>query len=158
MKGLLLGLMLFCLQTSALAQTYYVLRHFEKAPTPDDPPLSTRGIQQANALAALLTDKDIQCIYSTNYQRTRQSVTALANALKTTVQLYDPRQPGTLIDSLTSMQQDCVIVGHSNTVPDLVERLGGHVAPLTEKDYGDVFVLVKDKPLLLQQHHIIIKQ
>ncbi|WP_100658649.1 SixA phosphatase family protein [Alteromonas flava] len=157
MKGLLLGLMLFCLQTSALAQTYYVLRHFEKAPTPDDPPLSTRGIQQANALAALLNDKDIQCIYSTNYQRTLQSVTPLANALSIKVQLYDPRQPEKLINSLTTTQGDCVIVGHSNTVPDLVERLGGTGAPLTEKDYGDVFILVKDKLRLLDQHHIVIK-
>jgi hypothetical protein len=33
-----------------------------------------------------------------------------------------------------------LIVGHSNTVPEIVERLGGaRPAPLAETDYGDVW-------------------
>jgi hypothetical protein len=37
-----------------------------------------------------------------------------------------------------------LIVGHSNTVPDLVARVGGKEAiALTEQDYGTVFVVTR---------------
>ena len=35
-----------------------------------------------------------------------------------------------------------LVVGHSNTVPDLIVRFGGNSAPqLTEEDYGTVFAI-----------------
>jgi hypothetical protein len=38
-----------------------------------------------------------------------------------------------------------VIVGHSNTVPDIVQQLGGpRPAPLTHPDFGDVWRIGPD--------------
>ena len=47
----------------------------------------------------------------------------------------------TLIKSVLEQQQNALIVGHSNTVPELVRLVGGSAVELSEQDYGDVFML-----------------
>ena len=57
------------------SQTFYVVRHAEKAAQAanmsSDVPLSTVGKQRAERLGGLLHDKKIGLIYSTNTTRTR---------------------------------------------------------------------------------------
>ncbi|WP_100644348.1 SixA phosphatase family protein [Alteromonas facilis] len=154
---LILSLCLLCFSFAASAQTYYVLRHFEKVQGVDNPPLSDIGQAQAQTLAVLLADKGLQCIYSTDYVRTRSSVEPLATKIHTDINLYDPRQPDALIEQMRKLSQDCVIVGHSNTVADIVTRLGGTAKELTEKDYGDVFMVVTDNKGSTQTYRVNIQ-
>ena len=56
---------------------------------------------------------------------------------------YDPRQPEVLVQQLKALSEPALVVGHSNTVPQLVELLSGiAMAPLTEQDY-DLLYQVK---------------
>ena len=107
----------------------------------DDPGLTAKGERQAEIFASLLDNKPIKQIYSTDYLRTRKSAIPLANALNLPVRLYDPRTPAKIISDVLQLQQDQVILGHSNTIPDLVRRLGGTAQSMGESEYGIVFAV-----------------
>jgi phosphohistidine phosphatase SixA len=121
--------------------TVYLSRHFEKQSNVSDPELTAKGNRQAEIFASLLDNKPIQHIYSTNYNRTKSSVKPLAESLNLQIEIYDPRAPSELISRVTSLQQDQVILGHSNTIPDLVGRLGGKAQPISETEYGVIFAV-----------------
>jgi hypothetical protein len=74
----------------------------------------------------------------------------LAKKLGIAVSSYDPRDPGALVKAVQSVPGAVLIVGHSNTVPDIVARLGGKPVPLTEEDYGTIFVVRPGSPAVEQ--------
>lgn len=101
-----------------------LVRHAEKETGVEDPPLSPAGMARARALAAMLADAGIEHIHSTDFRRTRGTAAPLARQLGLDVSLYDPGSPERLLDQLLAGGRHLVI-GHSNTVPELVELLGG---------------------------------
>lgn len=121
--------------------TVYLTRHFEKIKLVDNPELTIKGNKQAETFASLLDNKPISTIYSTDYRRTIQSARPLANTLNLVIQKYDPRDPEILIANVLASASDQVIVGHSNTIPDLVARLGGESQAIAESEYGLVFAV-----------------
>ena len=82
------------------------------------------GYARAQALADHLDGEGIKAIYSTNYRRTKDTARPLANRLGIPVQIYGS------VDGLknairnTHLEELVVVVGHSNTVPQLVTALG----------------------------------
>jgi hypothetical protein len=55
---------------------------------------------------------------------------------------YDPADTEGLVARVLAERGPVLIVGHSNTVPEIVARLGGErPAPLAETDYDDVWHL-----------------
>jgi 2,3-bisphosphoglycerate-dependent phosphoglycerate mutase len=133
---------------SCKATTYYVVRHAEKAPATtmtSDVPLSGAGQQRAQALKELLQKEHIQHIFSTNYIRTKSTVQPLADALKLPVEIYDPKDAA-FLSKLKTLRGTVLIVGHSNTVDDLVNGLSGQKeieGDLPDSEYGDLFVVKK---------------
>ena len=105
---------------------YFLVRHAEKVLQGDDPMLSPAGKLRAEALSSLLADAGIERIHSTDFNRTRHTVEPLAQRLGLAVELYDPSRPDDLLTNLQKTGGRQLIVGHSNTVPDLVQRLGGN--------------------------------
>ena len=142
----------------AQAQTVYLFRHFEKQTDVQDPELTRDGQQHAEVLAKLLRYSPIKQVLSTEYRRTIQSAQPLANQLGIAVESYDPRAPQALIERILQSKHDIAIAGHSNTIPDLVTRLGGHAIPLEEKDYGYVFVVDIHDDGEVETHRIQIQQ
>ncbi|MHA6332844.1 SixA phosphatase family protein [Qipengyuania sp. CAU 1752] len=119
----------------------FVIRHLHKAQG-DDPPLNSEGTAAAERLAEMLADKGIVAIYATATRRAMETAAPLSRRIGVTVTQYDARQPEALVTSVTASEGAVLVVGHSNTVPDLVARFGGHQAPeLTEQDYGTVFMI-----------------
>lgn len=122
-------------------KSIFVMRHLQKAQG-EDPPLSSEGAAAAERLAIMLADKDIFAIYATPTRRAMETAAPLARKTGIVVREYDPRSPDSLVVSITASQGSALVVGHSNTVPDLVRRLGGYPPPrLTEQDYGTVFII-----------------
>jgi len=126
--------------------TYVLVRHTERADNdPRDPDLSEAGLERADRLAHMLSSIPISAVYSTDYARTRQTAAPLASLAKLEIETYDPRSPA---ESLASIAREhagegVLIVGHSNTIPDLVRRLGGE-APMPEfehDEYDNVFIV-----------------
>lgn len=127
--------------------TVYVSRHMEKAGAMSaDPPLTTQGEQQAIVLRDYLQGKKIGAVYSTNFLRTKATAQPTAASYNLPVNLYNPAQSTALADSLkTSNNKNVLIVGHSNTVDDIVNRFTGtnSVRDLPETEYGSLFILKK---------------
>jgi len=123
------------------ADTVYVIRHLQKA-TGDDPPLTAEGAAGAQKLSNLLAKKKVTAIFATQTKRAMQTAEPLAKRLHLKIQAYDPKDPAALVDKVAMVKGAALVVGHSNTVPELVAKFGGkQPAPLSDTDYGTVFVV-----------------
>ena len=134
--------LLFCSSTIAAPYQLFLVRHAEKAATKPDPALSTCGQQQAKALATLLKDVPLPQLFHTPYQRTMMTAQALSQTDRK-LQPYDPAKLAAFAAQLQQHQQSAVVVGHSNTTPELAALLSGQpVAPMAETEYGIIYQLV----------------
>ena len=127
--------------SAPVEQAVYVIRHLQKAQG-DDPVLTEEGAANAQLLAAMLTDKSITAIYSTQTRRTMQTGAPLASQLGLEIIPYDPYDADALVAAVAAGEGSVLVVGHSNTVGDLITRFGGKTPPeLTEQDYGTLFMV-----------------
>jgi broad specificity phosphatase PhoE len=108
----------------------YLVRHSEKAAVGKDPELTPHGHTRARNIAAILHRAGITAIFSTPTTRTQQTAAPLAQRTGLTVQLYDPLAPLALVEKVRSLTGAVLVVGHSNTLPELVRLFGG--APGTD--------------------------
>ena len=147
-----LGLLLLSIPLTSGAQTYYIVRHAEKAindsasMTSTDPPLSAEGKKRANALRDLLKKKSICYIFSTNTLRTRQTAEPLSKKKHIETQYYGPRPDSFFINQVKGLKCSMVIVGHSNTVDDIVNGLCGKqvLNDLPDAAYDNLFIVTKE--------------
>ena len=128
--------------------TVWIVRHAEKDmknPSDPDPALSLDGQDRAKDLATLLRPKRVLAVYSTPFKRTRQTAEPTAYGHGVTVQTYDPADPAALAATVLRNHKggSVVIVGHSNTVLELVEAFGikRPIPALKDDDYEYVFTL-----------------
>lgn len=137
------------LLASASTTTIIVMRHAEKAALPaDDPPLSPAGEGRAQELAQILgrasEEFRIQGVFVSEFRRTQDTVRPLANRLGVPV-IVVPAADSALVASRARDEYRggrVLIVGHSNTVPQIVEELSGvKVPPMSESEYGIVYVV-----------------
>ena len=134
---------------SCKSTTFFIVRHAEKEAATtmtSDVPLSEAGKQRAIALKDLLQNEKIRHIYSTNYIRTKATAQPLAETLGLTIQTYDPRDTSFMSKVRNVSNSNVLIVGHSNTVDDLVNKMTGetHVpGDLPDSQYGDLYVIKK---------------
>jgi len=129
---------------------------------PRDPSLSTAGQERATALSAVLRDAGVTDIYATQYKRTRQTAEPFAQQLGIAI-VERPVNAGnsaTYADDLAreiltrSAGKAVLVVGHSNTVPDIVRSLSGKSVPaIADADYDRIFIVVipaSGSPRLMQ--------
>jgi broad specificity phosphatase PhoE len=109
---------------SAEPSAIYLVRHGEKM-AGQDPDLSPQGQARANNIAAILYRAGITAIFSTPTTRTRQTAAPLAQRTGLPVQLYDPAAPKALVDKVRGLSGAVLVIGHSNTLPELVRLFGG---------------------------------
>lgn len=132
--------------------TVIVVRHAEKATDdPRDPSLDAAGQLRAQTLAAALEDAGVTALYATQYKRTRATAEPLAGRLKLPV-MERPVASGNADEYAPGLAQEIllkhrggavVVVGHSNTVPAIVQALSGRkVAPITEAEYDHMFIVI----------------
>ena len=126
----------------AESQTWYFVRHFEKQ-LGDNPSLTEIGKLRANALAAFFSDKSLTQVYSTDYRRTQQTAGPVAAFKKLPIESYDPRN---LVEFASKLKQldHVLVVGHSNTTPQILSLMGGETIHMEESDYGVVYMLQKN--------------
>jgi phosphohistidine phosphatase SixA len=136
--------------------TVYLVRHAEKATTPpEDPPLTEAGNARSQQLARILRKAAIKAVYTSQFLRTKQTAEPLAKSLGIT--------PGVLFIKMSSDNpreisrqsiqeiadkiyeragEAALVVGHSNTIPDVIKMLGGDMAPaIDEKEFNDLFIV-----------------
>lgn len=130
--------------TSTHHSTIYLVRHSEKElDGGSDPALTEQGKYRAAKWAEVLRHVKLAAVYSTDTQRTRDTASPTANTKGLPVLIYDGRAPDIELFSNAHAGQSILIVGHSNTVPDLVNKLTlkDQFEDLSEKDYDDLFIV-----------------
>jgi 2,3-bisphosphoglycerate-dependent phosphoglycerate mutase len=137
---------------SAQDQTFLLFRHAEKDTSPTankmNPNLTDAGKDRAEKLLRLLKDYKPQEIFSTNYNRTRQTVTPLAidsyDAFRLKIEVYDSAEQDALVDKLILSDSKCtVVVGHSNTIPALANLLIRETKykELADSEYNKLWII-----------------
>lgn len=127
--------------------TLIFVRHAEKMDDgTNDPSLNTTGKERAAQLAELLKNEyELSAIYSTNYNRTKETAKPVADIFDLEINFYDLKDPKGLMEQIKSDHkgQTVLIVGHSNTTPMLVNIAAGvqEFEALDEKTYGKIFIV-----------------
>ncbi len=134
------------LVAAAYAQpVVYVVRHGEKLDDSKDPPLSAAGEERASRLARMLAASGVRAIYTTQYRRTIQLAAPVARALKISPVVHPAADTPGLLKKITAHGADDVVlvVGHGNTVPEILKGLGhGDAVKVEETEFDNLFVLV----------------
>lgn len=138
------------------SNTIYVVRHAEKETGIDpttmktfgDPPLSLAGQERALKLKEILGSKNIKHIFSTNTLRTVSTAKPLKELflnMPVTIYSMKPDSFNLFIQYIKHIKRgDALIVGHSNTVDDIVNKICGQtVVPgdLKDFEYDNLFIL-----------------
>jgi len=155
--SLFLGLFLFAFAVDNLfAQkkeiTIILLRHAEKDLSDDlndpDPELSAPGQERARRLVETIKKYKPEAIYSSNFKRTRATVTPLAEQksarYRTMIQIYDPKKLDELINRMmASGVKSIVVAGHNSTTPALANLLlkENKYKPLAETEYDKIWII-----------------
>jgi broad specificity phosphatase PhoE len=88
----------------------------------------------------MLKDKGVVAVFATPTRRAMETGQPLAKALGIAVTPYDPSNAAALAAKVAAAGGPVLVVGHSNTVPDLVQLFGGsRPAPLSEQDFGTIY-------------------
>ena len=103
--------------------TIYLVRHSEKDSTPNDPPLTLCGELRSESLSSFLSAVKLDAVYSTNYNRTKNTAlpTAISKGLE--IKQYNPQELSDFAKLLIDRKQDALVVGHSNTTAVLAGLL-----------------------------------
>ena len=126
MRSLLAFLLLL---TTSCTHKVYVVRHAEKAVLEknmsSDVPLSEAGAMRALALLEILKGQKIQEVYSTQTIRTISTAQPVNDHFYLTIKFYGPRPDSIFLNRVKESKKNTLIVGHSNTVDDIVNGLAG---------------------------------
>lgn len=125
--------------------TALIVRHAEKAATPsNDPPLSPAGEERAQTLVRVAGDAEITAIFATQFIRTQQTVQPLAAHLNLQINQVDAANVEGLVNQILSDNAGEVVfvAGHSNTIPQIIEKFGGGtISPIVENEFDNLFVV-----------------
>jgi phosphohistidine phosphatase SixA len=123
----------------------YLVRHAETEPDGTrDPHLSERGRARAETLAGMLELAGVDAVYSTPLKRTRQTAAPIAERLGLSLLEYAPDGLEGLADRVCESPGRSLVVGHSNTTPEMVTRLGGDPGGfIRESEYDRLYVVTR---------------
>ena len=164
----IIGVLWWCWGSNPVT-TIILVRHAEKQSDGNNPSLRQDGLTRANELIAVAGDAGVTAIYSTEFCRTAQTAQPLTAhlGLPLNIKEINGGSPGVqnctpsvtvivnsiatqgdynteLVDRVLSDHrgQTVVIVGHSNTVPELIEAFGAPPVPaIPETEYDNLFVV-----------------
>lgn len=147
MKNLLVA---FLVIFSSCSQTIYIVRHAEKAAVgtnmSSDVALSNEGKERAWALKEVLRKRKIAYIFSTNTLRAKATAQPTAEYFGLKIEIYNPLPDSSFINLLKSRKGNVLVVGHSNTAPDIVNMLCGEKkvpGDLKDSEYDKLFIVKK---------------
>lgn len=135
---------------SATTTTIVVVRHAEKQlGAIPDAPLSPPGEVRAARLAQMFGDATafgrVQKIYVTDTRRTQQTAAGVAQRLGITPEIVDGKTEARTLASRVLRENRggrALVVGHSNTVPQIVAALAGEeTPPMGDEEFDTLYVV-----------------
>jgi broad specificity phosphatase PhoE len=137
-------------------EAIYLVRHAERLDQSPDSPLSTEGVGRSLKLRDLLRAAGITHIFTSEVRRTIDTAKPLAETLRITPQTLPGADVSGLAARLASLgaHDRALVVGHSNTVPQLLRALkAGAEVTIADADYDNLFIVVPSReavPALLR--------
>ena len=129
----------------------YVMRHLHTPKGVTDPDLTAEGRASAAALAQWLSRDPPNVIFVSNTKRAQQTAAPTAHRYRVTPHVYDPAATPGLISAILGQKGTVLVVGHSNTVPDIVAGLGGErPTPLVHEDFGGIWHIQGSPPITVR--------
>ncbi len=129
-----------------IVSTFYFIRHAEKDrtdPENPDPELNQDGLNRAIRWAEIFDPIPMDVIYSTNYERT--SMTAAPTSVKKNIDIkyYDPNEVDIEEFKLINEGKNVLVVGHSNTTPEFVNKMIGFEKydDMDDSDNSSLFIV-----------------
>jgi broad specificity phosphatase PhoE len=157
MKALVLLLSIFAAVTAAPAQPVVVIvRHAEKAASDgDNPDLSPAGRARAEALARILKDAQITAIFTSEFKRTQETAAPTAASTRVTPSVVAAKDTAALVAKLHQLNGNALVVGHGNTIPDIIKALGINTRiTIPDADYSELFIVtLGDNARLFRLHY-----
>jgi broad specificity phosphatase PhoE len=136
----------------------FIIRHAEKADDGSkDPPLSGPGKIRAAALAKTLSKTPVHGIYSTPYKRTRETVAVISAQSGIAIENYNPMDVEAIHSLVLSQKgKTLVLVGHSNTVPLILNKLTQSTVykNLPETEFDNIWLLLLKGTELVDLIHL----
>jgi phosphohistidine phosphatase SixA len=154
--ALILSILLLLAAAADAAPIIFIVRHAEKASTADkDPDLSIEGQKRADALARILKDSQVTSVFVTEFKRTQETAAPTARSVHVSPTVIPANDTRALVEKLRALNGNALVVGHGNTIPDMLKALGiATPVSIPEDDYTEIFaVLVGDMPRLLRLHY-----
>lgn len=154
-------LLLSGVAATALAQPkeIFLVRHAERAAisgrVPADTGLSPEGKTRAEHLAQRLKEAGIRAIFTSEYKRTRETAAPLARSLRIQPEIVAAGDLRSLLSKINATSGNVLVVGHSNTLPQIIAALGVRSkVGISESDYDNLFIVRTGKtPQLTWQHY-----
>ncbi|AXT20532.1 phosphoglycerate mutase [Flavobacteriaceae bacterium AU392] len=136
MRHLFIFTLIVLLATPAFSQqkentetsTFYFIRHAEKDRSDAknrNPNLIEKGLLRAAKWSKVLENVKFDNVYSTNYNRTKQTALPTAEKNNLEITLYDPRNIDGSAFIKNNKGKTVLVVGHSNTTPAFVNAVIG---------------------------------
>jgi broad specificity phosphatase PhoE len=154
--ALILSIPLLLVPVANAAPIVFIVRHAEKAGTDGkDPDLSVQGQKRADALAHILKDSQITSVFVTEFKRTQETAAPTARAAHVSPTVVPANAMGILVEKLRALNGNALVVGHGNTIPEVLKALGITTpVSIPEDDYTEIFaVLLGDAPRLIWLHY-----
>lgn len=127
-----------------VAADVFIVRHADKKSSDEQSLLSPAGLKRADDLRRVLHSVKLKAIYHTEFKRTLQTAAPTAAEHKlVAIELKSDDVQG-LAKTLRALppQDDVLVVGHSDTVPDLLNELGVSTrVAIGSADYDNLFIV-----------------
>jgi broad specificity phosphatase PhoE len=131
--------------TPSVVTTVILIRHGERndpSPANPDPHLNNAGKARARKLIHVIGQSAIKAIYNSHFVRSRETAKPLATYLGLSPIVMD--EPLQIKSDILSNHagQTVLVIGHSDTVPDLINRLGAGSGPaIDDSEFDNLFVV-----------------
>jgi len=132
-----------------------IVRHAEKVDNSKDPDLSPAGQERAERLAGMLKDAKITGIFVTELKRTQETAAPLSKMIGVAPTIVSAKDYATLLSKVRQVEGGSLVVGHGNTIPDVVKALGIETpVQISDEDYSDLLIVtLGEKPQMLRLHY-----
>ena len=119
--------------------TVLLVRHADRQAGADA--LSAAGLARAQELAHVMEKSGISAIYTSDAARTQQTAAPTAGLLG-----LAPVAMANVADIVSSIRthhtgRKVLVVGHSNTVPEIIAEFGGPVVAIGDNEYDNLYAL-----------------
>lgn len=144
--SLLVPVSLIAQSSGSDVTTIILVRHAEKVDDSSDPDLSEAGYNRAEKLAEMFDRVQFNAIYSTNFNRTRETVKPIAESNGLSIQSYEPQNPPSQVEKWMEAHKDETILvsGHSNSTPAFANAIlqqDHFEGNFEESDYGNILII-----------------